>query len=82
VLTSLVGVAVAVAAVLILRNPPHIPEMARGEKENWRMPSLALLERPKWSLGRRIAILTLRGYLVLAVLLLIVKAVQLAFGHH
>jgi Mn2+/Fe2+ NRAMP family transporter len=82
VLTAIVGVAVAVAAVLILRNPPHIPEMAPGEKENWRMPALALLEHPKWSLGRRVAILTLRGYLVVAVLLLIVKAVQLAFGHH
>ncbi len=82
VLTAVFGVAIAVAAVLILRNPPRIPEMAPGEKENWRMPALALLEHPKWSLGRRVAILTLRGYLVVAVLLLIVKAVQLALGHH
>jgi hypothetical protein len=32
-------------------------------------------------LGRRIAILTLRGYLVVAVILLIVKAVQIAIHH-
>jgi hypothetical protein len=42
------------------------------------MPALALLERPKWSLGRRVLMLTLSGYLVLAILLLAVKAVQLA----
>jgi hypothetical protein len=32
-------------------------------------------------LGRRIAILTLRGYLVIAVILLVVKAVQIAIHH-
>jgi hypothetical protein len=32
-------------------------------------------------LGRRIAILTLRGYLVVAVVLLVVKAVQVALHH-
>jgi NRAMP (natural resistance-associated macrophage protein)-like metal ion transporter len=56
--------------------PP--PQISPAEKENWRMPGLALLERPPWSLPRRIAMLTLSGYLVLAVVLLAVKAVQLA----
>jgi hypothetical protein len=42
------------------------------------MPGLALLERPIWSAGRRFAMLTLSGYLVLAVVLLAVKAVQIA----
>jgi Mn2+/Fe2+ NRAMP family transporter len=54
------------------------PELSKAERENWRMPALALLERPTWSLGRRIAMLTLSGYLVLAIVLLGVKAVQLA----
>ena len=45
------------------------------------MPALALLERPRWSTGRRVAMLTLSGYLVLAIILLVVKAVQLALGH-
>jgi hypothetical protein len=44
------------------------------------MPPLTLLQRPKWSTGRKIAMLTLRGYLVIAVLLLIIKAVQLGGG--
>jgi Mn2+/Fe2+ NRAMP family transporter len=81
VLSSIVGVVVVVAAVLILRSKVQIPQMSHAEKENWRMPALALLQHPKWSLGRRIAILTLRGYLVVAVVLLIVKAVQLATHH-
>jgi Mn2+/Fe2+ NRAMP family transporter len=81
VLSSIVGVAVVVAAVLILRSRSQVPEMAAAEKESWRMPALALLQHPRWSLGRRIAILTLRGYLVVAVILLVVKAVQVAIHH-
>jgi NRAMP (natural resistance-associated macrophage protein)-like metal ion transporter len=56
------------------------PEVSRAERENWRMPALALLERPKWSAGRRVAMMVMGGYLVLAVALLAVKAVQLALG--
>ena len=44
------------------------------------MPPLALLARPQWSTGRKVAMLTLRGYLVVAVILLIVKAIQLGGG--
>ena len=42
------------------------------------MPALALLERPTMSAVRRIAMLTLSGYLVVAIILLAVKAVELA----
>jgi Mn2+/Fe2+ NRAMP family transporter len=49
-------------------------------KEQWTMPPLTLLGRPKWSTGRKVAMLTLRGYLVGSVILLIVKAVQLGGG--
>jgi hypothetical protein len=38
------------------------------------------LNRPTWSPGRKFAILALRGYLVIAVALLVVKAAQLAVG--
>jgi amino acid transporter len=81
VLSSVVGVAVVVASVFILRSRSQVLSMSHSEKENWRMPALALLQHPKWSLGRRVAILTLRGYLVVAVVLLVVKAVQLAIHH-
>ena len=43
----------------------------------WWLGHLALLGRPRWSTGRKIAMLTLRGYLLVSVILLIVKAVQL-----
>jgi NRAMP (natural resistance-associated macrophage protein)-like metal ion transporter len=49
-------------------------------KEQWTMPPLALLARPEWSTSRKVAMLTLRGYLVVSVVLLIVKAVQLGGG--
>jgi Mn2+/Fe2+ NRAMP family transporter len=60
------------------RGLPSEPEVSRAERENWRMPALALLERPEWSRGRRIALGALSGYLVLAIVMLAVKAVQLA----
>ncbi|MHB1836550.1 MAG: NRAMP family divalent metal transporter, partial [Solirubrobacteraceae bacterium] len=50
------------------------------ERRSWTMPPLALLGRPEWSPGRKAAMLALRGYLVIAVLLLVVKAVQLGGG--
>jgi hypothetical protein len=51
-----------------------------GAPEQWTMPPLALLARPEWSTGRKVAMLTLRGYLVASVILLIVKAAQLGGG--
>jgi Mn2+/Fe2+ NRAMP family transporter len=63
------------------RGGEPVPDVSRVERENWRMPALALLERPKMSPVRRIAMLTLSGYLVVAILLLAVKAVQLALHH-
>ncbi len=51
--------------------------MSKERRHAWTMPPLALLERPVWSPGRRAAMLLLRGYLVVAVALLIVKTVQL-----
>ncbi|HEY8283524.1 MAG TPA: NRAMP family divalent metal transporter [Chloroflexota bacterium] len=51
------------------------------EKVGWRMPPLAELPRPVWSTTTRIGMITLRGYLLIAVLLMVVKVVQLATGH-
>jgi hypothetical protein len=44
------------------------------------MPPLALLGRPQWSMPRKLTMLAMQGYLFLAVVLLVVKAVQLAGG--
>jgi len=47
---------------------------------NWRMPPLALLKPVTWSPGIRLGMIALRGYLVIAAVLLLVKAVQLGTG--
>jgi NRAMP (natural resistance-associated macrophage protein)-like metal ion transporter len=53
----------------------------RSGRENWRMPPLALLDRPAFSTGRKIGMSALRLYLAVAMILVIVKIVQLALGH-
>jgi NRAMP (natural resistance-associated macrophage protein)-like metal ion transporter len=58
------------------------PVMTQAEKENWRMPAIAFLQPATWSPGRKFGMLAMRGYLVVAVILLIVKTVQIALGHH
>ncbi len=78
-----VALAVCLAAmgvyVLLRRAPAGAGEaIPRERRSTWTMPPLALLERPRWSPGRRAAMLVLRGYLVVAVALLVVKTVQLA----
>jgi NRAMP (natural resistance-associated macrophage protein)-like metal ion transporter len=79
------GVSVAVAMrILARRHPapagPATQEMSRTEKLSWRMPPLALLKPVKWSPGLRIGILSMRAYLVISAVLLVVKAVQLGGG--
>ena len=54
--------------------------MTRTERMRWRMPPLALLKPVAWSPGTKLGVLLLRGYLVISVLLLVVKAVQLGGG--
>jgi Mn2+/Fe2+ NRAMP family transporter len=49
-------------------------------REQWTMPPLALLDRPTWSTSRKAAMLTLRIYLVLSIVILVIKAVQLGGG--
>ncbi|MGH9107701.1 MAG: NRAMP family divalent metal transporter, partial [Acidimicrobiales bacterium] len=53
----------------------------RSGRDTWRMPPLALLGRPPWSRGRALAMWALRVYLVIAVMLLVVKAVELGHLH-
>jgi hypothetical protein len=66
------------------RRPPPAPHprlsMSPAERINWRMPPLALLKPVEWSTATKLVMLTLRAYLVVSVLLLIVKAIQLGTG--
>jgi Mn2+/Fe2+ NRAMP family transporter len=49
-------------------------------KERWTMPPATLLSRPRWSTPKRLAMLGLGSYMVVALIMLIVKSVQLAGG--
>ncbi|CAM5459526.1 Nramp family divalent metal transporter [Leifsonia shinshuensis] len=77
------SVAVGVAfGIWRLRHPvPAVPSVARADRATWRMPPLALLSPPKLSTGRRLGLSVLRGYLLIAMILVIVRVVQLALGH-
>jgi Mn2+/Fe2+ NRAMP family transporter len=63
-------------------RPPLLEQLsqalARVDRESWRMPPFALLEPVRWSVGTRLGMLALRGYLVIGAILLAVKAIQLA----
>ncbi|WP_027946028.1 Nramp family divalent metal transporter [Amycolatopsis taiwanensis] len=53
----------------------------REQRATWRMRPLTLLARPKLSAGRRVGLMVLRAYLVLAVGMVVVRVVQLAVAH-
>jgi Mn2+/Fe2+ NRAMP family transporter len=85
VLMGILAAALAVGGIaVVLNRGGRVPDkpMSAEERAHWRMPPLAFLERPKWSLGRTVGMWSLRLYLLVAMLLLIVKAAQLASGHH
>ena len=65
----------------LMRWRRGVPPEPRIDRSTWRMPALARLNRPEWSRRRLIGMLVLRGYLLIAVALLLVKAVQLGTGH-
>ena len=52
------------------------------DRETWRMPPIALLTRPVKSRTRLIMLCTVRGYAIIAMALLLVKAIQLAIAGH
>jgi NRAMP (natural resistance-associated macrophage protein)-like metal ion transporter len=61
-------------AVTLVDEGPQVP------REQWTMPPATLLSRPRWSTRRRVGMLGLGSYMVLALILLLVKTVQLAGG--
>jgi hypothetical protein len=74
------GLAIAVLEIRQRRTGrprPRPAPMTAQQRLNWRMPPLALLKPVQWSPGTKLGVLLLRGYLVVSVVLLVVKAVQL-----
>ena len=83
-LAAVLGIALVVVLALggtvyarSLKAKPPEPVVPMARRATWRMPALNLLQRPTWSRGRMLAMYLLRGYLVVAVVLLLVKAIQL-----
>ena len=80
------GAAASLAAgyVLVQRMRtavPAQPQVACADRDSWRMPPLALLERPVMSTGRKLGMAALRLYVAAAMILVILKIVRLAIGH-
>ena len=67
-----------IATVLIRRNKRVVePAVDRSLRDTWRMPPLDTLEPQNMTVVTRIWMAVLRGYLVIAVGLVIVKVVQM-----
>ena len=80
---SLVGAAVGVLLLVQARRSRDVVTVTdafaeSGDRETWRMPAFQRLERPTMSPQRKIGLLTLRGYLAIAFVLVIVKIVEVA----
>jgi NRAMP (natural resistance-associated macrophage protein)-like metal ion transporter len=52
----------------------------RQNRDNWRMPPLAMLAPVRMSVSRRVAMSAMWAYLAAAIALVIVRVVQIAFG--
>jgi hypothetical protein len=62
------------------RGPTSVRRRSREECSTWRVPPLALLRPVSWSPGTKLGMVVLRGYLVVSVLRLTVKAFRLGGG--
>jgi NRAMP (natural resistance-associated macrophage protein)-like metal ion transporter len=78
-----VAVAAAVGAFIYRRRRPPAPRIPVdvSKRATWRMPPLTLLNRPRLSPGTRGGMAVLRGYLIVAAILVVVRVIQLALAH-
>jgi len=60
-----------------VRRRPSEPETSRERRMSWRMPPIAVLAAPRPSRARTLTLWVMWGYLALAVVILLVKALQL-----
>jgi len=77
----IVGSAIALTALrLTSRSAPaeqKLPPVDRSQRATWRTPPLVTLPPYRWSPSLRLAMILLRGYLILCVVLLVIKVIQL-----
>jgi Mn2+/Fe2+ NRAMP family transporter len=83
---TLLGAAGILARGQLKRRAQSAPVSAdvvadKAEKERWRMPPLATLTVPPISLGRKVSLLGMWVYLVIAMGVVVLRIVELAVGH-
>ncbi|QSO48850.1 Nramp family divalent metal transporter [Alicyclobacillus mengziensis] len=69
------------AGIVSYFRRPRVRPLDSGREEDrhsWRMPPVHKLTQAVWSPTQKLAMVTLRGYLVIAVVMLVVKVVQLS----
>jgi Mn2+/Fe2+ NRAMP family transporter len=78
----LVGLTVAIVInIRARRMMPPDPQLSE-DRDTWRMPSLALLNQPVKSRGRLIALCSVRGYAIVAMVSLLIKTILAAHNSH
>jgi Mn2+/Fe2+ NRAMP family transporter len=75
--------AVAVGGWTLLRSfrVQSSVEVDRRDRETWRMPPLNMLSKPVMSAGRKVTLAVLGSYMAIAMILVIVRIIQMALGH-
>jgi Mn2+/Fe2+ NRAMP family transporter len=77
VIGLLFGAFLLVQARRAARRAPPMPAELQ-DRRTWRMPPINLLAKPVMSTQRKIGLMTLRGYLILAFALVVVKIITVA----
>lgn len=78
---STLVIGLALAGILLGRGKSGLRDVVtKAEKNTWRMPALSHLPKPVWSRMEKMGMITLRVYLLLAVIMLVTKVAQLALG--
>jgi hypothetical protein len=75
---GLVSLAAGAFALIRARRSHSSVEVDRRDRDTWRMPPLNMLSKPVMSTGRKLGLSALRSYLAIAMILVIVKIVQVA----
>ncbi|OIJ94696.1 manganese transporter [Streptomyces sp. MUSC 14] len=78
---GIVGVLAAGYAFTRRRTGTKEDPIDRTGRDNWRMPPLQTLTRPAMSTARKIGMGALRTYLLIAMILVVIKIVEVALGH-
>ncbi|OIJ86795.1 NRAMP family divalent metal transporter [Streptomyces colonosanans] len=78
---GIIGVLAAGYALTRRRTGSKEDPVDRTGRDTWRMPPLETLTRPAMSTGYKIGMGALRTYLLIAMILAVVKIVEVALGH-